>query len=118
MKKILVTILMAVSLQVFSQNQKKIIFKFDKKVDEIVYRKNTNNREISGFKFMINNKKIFFSSNPISSSNKLTINTSRDQLNSIVQNDNANKNYYFVVYLKDKRKSYAVDHLVRKIICE
>lgn len=111
---------MALSFQVFSQNQKKIIFEFDKKVDEIVYRKNTNNQEISGFKFMINNKKIFFSSNPISSSNKLTINTSRDQLNSIsiVQNDNANKNYYFVVYVKDKRKSYAVDHLVRKITCE
>ncbi|MBL0736982.1 hypothetical protein JI750_08820 [Flavobacterium sp. GN10] len=118
MKKILITMLMTVSFQVFSQNQKKIIFEFDNKADEIVYRKNTNNQEVSGFKFMINNKKIFFSSNPISSSNKLTINTSREQLNSIVQNDNANKNYYFVVYLKDKKKSYAVDHLVRKITCE
>ena len=94
------------------------VFEFDKKTDEIVYRKNNKTQEISGFTFMINDKKIFFSSNPINKTNKLKVNTSRKQLNTIVKNDNANKTYHFYVYLKDKKKYYSVDHLARKITCE
>ncbi|KAF2330914.1 hypothetical protein [Flavobacterium nitrogenifigens] len=116
--KIYIILIAILSFKVFSQNHKNIfVFEFDKKTDEIVYRESVKTQEILGFTFMINDEKIFFSSNP-SSSNKLKVNTSRKQLNEIVKNDNANKTYHFFVYLKDKKKYYSVDHLVRKITCE
>ncbi|MET3029140.1 hypothetical protein ABXT06_20855 [Flavobacterium sp. UW10123] len=118
MKKIYIIVIAILSFKAFSQNHKNIfVFEFDKKTDEIVYRKNTKTKEISGFTFIINNEKIFFSSNPTSNS-KLKVNTDRKQLNEIVKNDNVNKAYHFFVYLKDKKKYYSVDHLVRKVTCE
>ncbi|WP_157498493.1 hypothetical protein [Flavobacterium sp. F52] len=118
MKKIYIIIIMAISLQAFSQNHQNFVFDFDKKTDEIVFRKNTKKQEISGFKILTNNRKVFFSSNSINDNSKLEINTTREQLNAILQNDNANQAYHFFVYLKDKNKYYSVDHIVRKISCE
>jgi len=107
---------MIIGSQAFSQNQKNIfVFEFDRKTDEISYRKKSKTQEIAGFTIMINNKKVFFSSNPIPNSTKLAVNTNRDQLNSIVKNDNANNAYHFYIHLKEKKKYYSVDHLVRKI---
>lgn len=117
MKKLYI-ILFIVSFQAFSQNHQNFIFEFNTKTDEIVFRKNTKKQEISGFKILTNNRKVFFSSNSINDNSKLEINTTREQLNAILQNDNANQTYHLFVYLKDKNKYYTVDHIVRKISCE
>lgn len=120
MKKIyfFTAITMLLGFQAFSQNHQKFVFEFDKKTDEIVFRKDTKKQEISGFTILANNKKVFFSSNPISNNSKLKINTSRKQLDAIVKNDNTNQTYHFIIYLKDKNRYYSVDHIVRKISCE
>ncbi|WP_433777757.1 hypothetical protein [Flavobacterium anhuiense] len=118
MKKIYIIIIIAIGFQAFSQNHQNFVFEFDKKIDEIVFRKNTEKKEISGFKILTNKRKMFFSSNSIGNNSKLEINSSREQLNTILQNDNANHAYHFFVYLKDKNKYYSVDHIVRKISCE
>lgn len=118
MKKIYIIILVIVGFKALSQNHQNFVFEFDKKTDEIVFRKNTKKQEISGFTIMTNNKKVFFSSNPINNNGKLKINTNREQLSTILQNDNANQAYHFIIYLKDKNKYYSVDHLVRKISCD
>ncbi|GAA3730906.1 hypothetical protein GCM10022422_11370 [Flavobacterium ginsengisoli] len=117
MKKFCIIIFL-VSFQAFSQNHQNFVFEFDKKTDEIVFRKNIEKKEISGFKILTNKRKMFFSSNSIGNNSKLEINTSREQLNTILQNDNANQTYHFFVYLKDKNKYYSVDHIVRKISCQ
>lgn len=117
MKKIYIIVLI-ISFKAFSQNHQNFVFEFDKKTDEIVFRKNSKKKEISGFKIMTKKGKVFFSSNSINYNSKLEINTSREQLNTILQNDNANQVYYFIVYLKDKNKYYSVDHIVRKISCD
>jgi hypothetical protein len=109
---------MLIGLQAFPQNQQNFVFEFDKKIDEIVFRKNSNKQEISGFTIMVNNKKVFFSSNPITNNSKLKINTDRKQLDTIIKNDNANQSHHFIIYLRDKNKYYSVDHLARKISCD
>ncbi|WP_433777756.1 hypothetical protein [Flavobacterium anhuiense] len=98
MKKLFI-ILFIVSFQAFSQNHQNFVFEFNTKNDEIVFRKNTKKQEISGFKILTNNRKVFFSSNSINNNSKLEINTSRKQLNRILQNDNTNQAYHFFVYL-------------------
>lgn len=118
MKKIYIITIFLIGLQAFSQNHQNFVFEFDKKIDEIVFRKNSNKQEISGFTIMVNNKKIFFSSNPINENSKLKINISRRQLDTIVKNDNANQDYHFIIYLKDKNRYYSVDHIVRKVSCK
>lgn len=117
-KTYIIIIMIMIGFQAFSQNHQNFIFEFDKKIDEIIFRKNTKKQEISGFIIMVNNKKVFFSSNPLNNDSKLNINTSRKQLNTIVKNDNANQACHFIIYLKDKNKYYSVDHLVRKISCD
>lgn len=103
-------------MSAFSQEKKDIIvFGFDTTTDEVIYRVHKGKEEISGFKILINKKKVFFSSSPYLGNEKLTTNTSRKELEMVLKNDNINKQHTFFLFYKGK-KYYSVDYLVRKQI--
>lgn len=103
-------------MSAFSQEKKDIIvFGFDTMTDEVIYRVHKGKEEISGFKILINKKKVFFSSSPYLGNKKLTTNTSRKELEMVLKNDNINKQHTFFLFYKGK-KYYSVDYLVRKQI--
>ncbi|QOG01893.1 hypothetical protein [Flavobacterium sp. MDT1-60] len=117
MKKLFLLILALTSLTIFSQQKDDIyVFKFNRKMDEITYRVKGDEQEISGFRILINKRKIFFSSSSLIVGNgKLEVNIDRNDLNNIIKNDNPNKQNVFYVFLEDQNQYYRVAYIFRTI---
>lgn len=97
------------------QNETIYIFKFNKNTDEILYRTENGIQTISGFRILVNKKKIFFSSSPNRSDKKLNLNIDRVELDNIIKNDNPNKQLIFYVFLEEKNMYYNVAYMFRTI---
>lgn len=123
MKKLfLILIVFSIEL-VFAQEEQNdtVIFEFNNKTDNIQYRIHHNKKEIAGFNILIGKKLVFF--NTSLNNNKkiktpLKINTSRKELEKIINTDNSEKLHIFILLNKNNSKYFYVDHLVRKISCE
>ena len=103
----------------FSQENKKTnIFEFNSSTDKIIYRNHNNKKEISGFRILLGKKLKFFSANPYLNKEHLKINIDRIALAKVVENDNANKKYSYIIFLKSINKYFFVDHIVRKVECK
>lgn len=119
MKKIFLILVMFFCLAVFSQGPTvPVIFEFNNKTDEIVFKEINSKKEVSGFKILLGKKKIFFSASQLSISNKKQINTSRENLIKTIEQDNFNKSSKYFIFLKKENKYYSIDHIARKIQCE
>lgn len=105
--------LLIISLTSFGQ-EKKNIFDFNGKTDQIVYRTSNNKKEISGFNILLDKKTKFFSASPYKEKTILKINTSRKELIEKVQKDNFNNQTSYLIYVKSINKFFIVDHIVRK----
>ena len=94
------------------------VFKYDKKIDEILYKKYAGKDTIVGFEILLNKEKVTFISFRINKNVKLKVNTTRKELEEIVKNDNINKQPSYYIYTKRKGIFYPVDHIVfRAIYC-
>lgn len=120
MKKVYLILCILFCTKAFCQeyNNSVFVFEFNNKIDEIVYRKTNTKKEISGFNLMINKKKVFFSAVLYPQKIKKNINTSRSDLDKIVEKDNFNKKYLYIIFLKKENKYYSIDHIVRKVESE
>jgi len=97
-----------------------LVFEFNIKRDNIQYRIHHTKKEIEGFNIKIAKKIVFFNASLYNKKIKtpLKINTSRKELEKIINNDNSDKLHFFILFNKNNSKYYDVVHLVRKISCE
>ncbi|MFC0776906.1 hypothetical protein [Flavobacterium sp. HJSW_4] len=105
--------ILIISLTAFGQ-QKKNVFGYNEKTDQIVYRTSNNKKEISGFNILLDKKTKFFSASPYRGKPILKINTSRQDLAEKVKKDNLNNQTCYIIYVKSINKFFIVDHIVRK----
>lgn len=105
--------ILIISLTSFAQ-QKKNVFEYNEKIDQIIYRTSNNKKEISGLNILLDKKVKFFSASPYREKTILPINTSRQDLAKKVKKDNLNNQTCYVIYVKSINKFFIVDHIVRK----
>ncbi|URM35220.1 hypothetical protein [Flavobacterium anhuiense] len=90
-------------------------FEFDEKIDKAIYNKIQGVTVITDFEIALNGKKVSFYSIGIDENEKLFVNTTRQELEEIIKNDNINKQPCFFIFFKKENKYYAVDYMLRSI---
>ena len=122
MKKIFLFLIVISFELIFAQEKQRdtLIFEFNSKTDNIQYRIHHTKKEIAGFNIKIGKKLVFFNASLYNKKNTtaLKLNTSRKELEKIINTDNTDKLHFFILFNKNSSKYYYVDHLVRKISCE
>lgn len=124
MKKIFLCVLVFSFVQSVSQkiHSDTVIFEFNDRLDNVHYRVHHNKKEIAGFNILIGKKKIYFNAgiyNNFKLKNKFSkALKNRIELKKIIQNDNTDRLFIYIILYKKESKYYYVDHIVRKMICE
>ena len=113
MKILYLISLLVIFFATFGQ-EKKIVFEFNGRTDQIVYRTSNNKKEISGFNIFLDKKTKFFSATPYRGKAILKINTNRQNLVEKVQHDNFNNQTCYIIYVKSINKFFIADHIIRK----
>lgn len=130
MKNIFLIIIILLGLNAFAQKipnrlenstRPIYVFAFNEKIDEAIYKKVQGIEMITDFKIVINKNKIsFHCARPLTDKNKkLQVNTTRNELEEIIKNDDINKQPYFYIFFKSENKYYSADYIMfRTIQCE